>query len=105
MKDYIKIGIDKVLFSLNEDRSRITYVYQKKERNVVKCVRKSAMLYFVGFTGQQCVSSSDLKNFDLAFPPKEKQKEIATHVYELRLRTNTLQEEGKCLLEEMKHEI
>ena len=33
MKDYIQIGIDKGLISLNEDRSRITYVYQKKERN------------------------------------------------------------------------
>ena len=33
MKDYIQIGIDRGLISLNEERSRITYVYQKKERN------------------------------------------------------------------------
>jgi len=33
MKDYIQIGIEKGLISLNKDRSRITYVYQKKERN------------------------------------------------------------------------
>lgn len=33
MKDYIQIGIDKGLISFNEDRSRITYTYQKKERN------------------------------------------------------------------------
>ena len=33
MRDYIQIGIDKGLISFNEDRSRITYVYQKKERN------------------------------------------------------------------------
>lgn len=33
MKDYIQIGIEKGLISLNEDRSRVTYVYQKKERN------------------------------------------------------------------------
>ena len=33
MKDYIHIGLEKGLISLNEDRSRITYVYQKKERN------------------------------------------------------------------------
>ena len=33
MKDYIQIGIEKGLISLNEDGSRITYVYQKKERN------------------------------------------------------------------------
>lgn len=33
MKDYIQIGIDKGLISFNEDRSRITYIFQKKERN------------------------------------------------------------------------
>lgn len=33
MKDYIQLGIEKGLISFNEDRSRITYVYQKKERN------------------------------------------------------------------------
>ena len=33
MKDYIKIGIEKNLISFNEDMSRITYVFQKKERN------------------------------------------------------------------------
>ncbi len=33
MKDYIKIGIEQNLISFNEDMSRITYVYQNKERN------------------------------------------------------------------------
>ena len=33
MKDYIKIGIEKKLISFNEDMSRITYVFQKKDRN------------------------------------------------------------------------
>lgn len=33
MKDYIQIGIGKGLISFNEDRSRITYIFQKKERN------------------------------------------------------------------------
>ena len=33
MKDYIKIGIDKGLISFNDDKSRIIYTYQKKERN------------------------------------------------------------------------
>lgn len=32
MKDYIKIGIEKNLISFNEDMSRITYVFQNKER-------------------------------------------------------------------------
>lgn len=33
MKNYIKIGIEQNLISFNEDMSRITYVFQKKERN------------------------------------------------------------------------
>ena len=33
MKDYIKIGIEKNLISFNENMSRITYVFQNKERN------------------------------------------------------------------------
>ena len=33
MKDYIQLGIDNGLISFNEDKSRITYSYQKKERN------------------------------------------------------------------------
>ena len=33
MKDYIKEGIEKGLVSFNDDMSRITYAYQRKERN------------------------------------------------------------------------
>lgn len=33
MKDYIQIGIEKNIISFNEDMSRITYVFQNKERN------------------------------------------------------------------------
>ena len=33
MKDYIQLGIEKGLISLNEDKSKITYTYQKKERS------------------------------------------------------------------------
>ena len=108
MKDYIQIGIEKGLISLNEDRSQITYVYQKKERNVIlhmKCVRDTAMLYFGSSAGQQRVHASYLENFDLPLPPKEKQVEIANHVYQLRQRAKTLQEEGKHLLEEAKQEV
>ena len=32
-KDYIQIGIEKELISFNEDKTRITYLYQNKERN------------------------------------------------------------------------
>lgn len=105
MKDYLHIGIDKRLISLNEDSSRITYVYQKKERNVLlhkKCIRETAMLYFGGSAGQQRVPSSYLENFDLPLPPKDKQMEIASHIYDLRQQTMILQEEGKRQLDEAK---
>ena len=108
MKDYIQIGIDKGLISLNEDRSRITYVYQMKERNLplhMKCVRDTAMLYFGGSAGQQRVPASYLENFDLPLPPKEKLMEIAHHIYDLRHRAKTLHVEGKCQLEEGKQEV
>ena len=108
MKDYIQIGIDKGLISLNEDRSLITYVYQMKERNLplhMKCVRDTAMLYFGGSAGQQRVPSSYQENFDLPLPPKEKQMEIATYIYDLLQRAKTLQEDGKRVLEEAKQEV
>ena len=33
MKDYIQLGLDNGYISFNEDRSRVTYIYQNKERN------------------------------------------------------------------------
>ena len=33
MKNYIELGLEKRLISFNTDKSRITYVHQKKERN------------------------------------------------------------------------
>lgn len=71
----------------------------------MKCVRDTAMLYFGGSAGQQRVPASYLENFDLPLPPKEKQMEIASHVYELRQKAKTLQEEGKRILEEAKLEV
>ena len=65
----------------------------------MKCVRETAMLYFGGSAGQQRVPASFLENFNLPLPPKEKQIEIANHVYELRQQARTLQEEGKRILE------
>lgn len=108
MKDYIQIGIEKGLISLNEDRSWSTYGYQKKERKVflrMKCVRQITMLYFGGSAGQQCVPASFLENFDLPLPPREMQMEIVQHVYDLRQQAKILQEEGKCVLEEAKQEV
>ena len=71
----------------------------------IKCVRETAMLYFGGSAGQQRVPASYLENFDLPLPPKEKQMEIAHHVYDLRQRAKTLREEGKRVLEEAKQNV
>lgn len=71
----------------------------------MKCIRETAMLYFGGSAGQQRVPASFLENFNLPLPPKEKQVEIANHVYELRQQAKTLQEEGKRILESAKQEV
>lgn len=85
-----------------DDRLSIEYLHVILH---MRCVRDTAMLYFGGSAGQQRVPSSYLENFDLPLPPKEKQLEIAHHVYQLRQRTKTLQEEGKRVLEEAKQEV
>lgn len=71
----------------------------------MKCARETAMLYFGGSAGQQRVPASFLENFNIPLPPKEKQVEIANHVYELRQQAKGLQEEGKRILEEAKLEV
>lgn len=71
----------------------------------MKCVRKTAMLFFGGSAGQQRVSSAFLENFNLPLPPKDKQIEIANHVYSIRQKAKALQEEGKVLLEEAKRKV
>lgn len=71
----------------------------------MKCVRETAMLYFGGSAGQQRVPASFLENFNIPLPPKEKQEEMANHVYELRQQAKTLQEEGKRILESAKQEV
>lgn len=71
----------------------------------MKCVRETAMLYFGGSAGQQRVPASFLENFNLPLPPKEKQVEIANHVYEIRRNAKALQKEGKNILEQAKKEV
>ncbi len=71
----------------------------------MKCIRETAVLYFGGSAGQQRVSSSFLENLNLPLPPKDRQIEIAKHVYALRKRAKSLQEEGKAILEQAKKEV
>ena len=85
-----------------DDRLAIEYLHVVLH---MKCVRDTAMLYFGGSAGQQRVPASYLENFDLPLPSKEKQMEIIRHVYDLRQRAKSLQEEGKRLLKEAKQEV
>lgn len=71
----------------------------------MKCVRETAMLYFGGSAGQQRVSSAFLENFNLPLPTKDKQIELANHVYAICQRAKVLQEEGKAILENAKKEV
>ena len=85
-----------------DDRLAIEYLHVVLH---MKCVRETAMLYFGGSAGQQRVPSSYLENFALPLPPKEKQMEIAQHIYDLRQKAKTLQEDGKRQLDEAKQEV
>jgi len=40
MKDYIQLGLDNGYISFNEDRSRITYIYQDKDRRLASEEKK-----------------------------------------------------------------
>ena len=71
----------------------------------MKSVRETAMLYFGGSAGQQRVPASFLENFNIPLPPKEKQLEIANHVYEIRKQAKSLQQEGKDILEQAKKTV
>ena len=71
----------------------------------MRCVRETAMLYFGGSAGQQRVATSFIEDFYLPLPHCEKQQEMVTHIYNLRLRAKTLQVEGKDILENAKKEV
>ena len=85
-----------------DDRLAIEYLHVILH---LKCVRETAMLYFGGSAGQQRVSVSFLENFSIPLPPKEKQIEIANHVYEIRRKAKELQKEGKRILRSAKQEV
>lgn len=55
MKDYIQLGIDKGLISFNEDRSRIKYNWQKKERNYNNPEEKKAIGTSISFIPMEVI--------------------------------------------------
>lgn len=64
MKDYIQLGIDKGLISFNEDRSRIKYNWQKKERNYNNPEEKVQALTFLQLILDYNYPESRIRQFE-----------------------------------------
>lgn len=64
MKDYIKIGLDKGYISFNEDRTRITYTYQKKERNYTNPEEKVQAMTFLQLIIDYKYPQSHIRQFE-----------------------------------------
>ena len=64
MKDYIQIGIEKGLISLNEDKSRIKYNWQKKERNYNNPEEKVQALTFLQLILDYNYPESQIRQFE-----------------------------------------
>lgn len=63
MIDYIQQGIDKKLISFNEDRSRITYLHQGKERNYNNPEEKVQCLTFLKLILEYGYPANHIKQF------------------------------------------
>lgn len=64
MKDYIQIGIEKGLVSFNEDKSRIKYCYQGKERNYNNPEEKVQALAFLQLIIDYNYPERQIKQFE-----------------------------------------
>ena len=64
MKDYIQIGIEKGLISFNEDKSRIKYCYQGKERNYNNPEEKVQALAFLQLIIDYNYPARQIKQFE-----------------------------------------
>ena len=64
MKDYIQIGIEKGLISFNEDKSRIKYCYQGKERNYNNPEEKVQALAFLQLVIDYNYPERQIKQFE-----------------------------------------
>ena len=64
MKDYIQIGIEKGLISFNEDKSRIKYCYQGKERNYNNPEEKVQALAFLQLIIDYNYPERQIKQFE-----------------------------------------
>lgn len=64
MKDYIQLGLDNGYISFNEDRSRITYIYQNKERNYNNPEEKVQAISFLQLILDYNYPESQIRQFE-----------------------------------------
>lgn len=64
MKDYLQLGIDKGLISFNEDKSRIRYNWQKKERNYNNPEERVQVLAFLQLILDYNYPESRIRQFE-----------------------------------------
>lgn len=93
MKDYIQQGLDKGYISFNEDRSRITYVYQNKERNYNNPEEKVQAVTFLKLILDYNYPVSRIKQFVPVTMGREiKEADIVVYADEMCMRPHILVE-------------
>ena len=92
MKDYIQIGIEKGFISFNEDKSRIRYNCQGKERNYNNPEEKVQAMAFLQLIIDYNYPETQIRQFE-------------PHITAIRHQAKRLQEEGKAILENAKKEV
>ena len=68
-------------------------------------LRKTAMNYFTGSSGQQRVSSEFFENLYIPLPPPSVQEKIVNHINQMKVRIKELQNKAKELREQAKREF
>lgn len=67
-----------------------------------KMLRKAAMNYFTGSSGQQRVSSEFIENLYIPLPPLPIQKEIVSHINKIKKQVKDLRKQVKDIREQAK---
>ena len=65
-------------------------------------LRRTAMNYFTGSSGQQRVSSEFIKNLFIPLPPLPVQNEIVEHINQIKAQVKDLRQQAKELREKAK---
>ena len=93
MKDYIQLGLDNGYISFNEDRSRITYIFQKKERNYNNPEEKVQAETFLRLILDYNYPESQIRQFVPVTMGREiKEADIVVYADEMCMRPHILAE-------------